>query len=59
MLKFLIAILCLLLVGCPESQAPTVVDTCSKSGEKCRIQKGQLGVCMMQTDGSFHCAPQH
>ena len=48
------------LIGCPsQSEAPTVVEECSKTGERCRITKGQLGVCMLNTSGEYYCAPQH
>lgn len=59
MLRALLALM-FLLTGCPsESDAPTVVDVCVKSTQQCRMGGGQLGVCMMATDGTFTCASQH
>lgn len=55
-----LAVVALLVGGCPDDTAAGgPVDTCTKAGEQCRIQGGQLGVCTMNTDGELTCAPQH
>jgi len=50
----------MVLAGCPSAQDETTIpETCTKTGDKCKYQPGQLGVCMMNADGSFYCASQH
>jgi len=53
-------VLAALLSGCPgSSKSSGPVDHCTKTGQKCRIKKGELGVCMMDSAGKYQCAPQH
>ena len=61
-MKRLLTLLAILLAttGCPTTDdvAPSV-DICTKTGERCRMGGGKLGVCMANPDGTFDCASQH
>lgn len=58
-LLFCLAVVALC-AACPgAADEATVVDTCQKIAQKCRIANGQLGVCMMDSTGAFRCASQH
>ncbi len=60
MLRMMSWLFVLTLTGCPSTADETsVVDVCVKTGVQCRIDGAKLGVCMMNTDGTFDCASQH
>ena len=60
MKRTLLLLLVVIAAGCPTSADETsVVDECTKTGVQCRMGGGKLGVCMMDTDGTFDCVSQH
>lgn len=59
-MKFLLTVMLLFIgVGCPDDTATGPVKVCTKSADQCQMGEGKLGVCMMNTDGTFHCMSQH
>jgi hypothetical protein len=52
-------VLAMATAGCPDASSSNVVETCQKTGQKCRLDEGKLGVCMKKTDGTFQCQSQH
>ena len=59
------ALLCLMLAGCPgKTGTPTSQKQllqCTKTGERCKLKHGPLGVCMPLIDApkTYECVPQH
>lgn len=58
-MKFLVLLVLLFGLGCPQGQVDAPTGECTKIAEKCRIAKGKLGVCTMGIDQQLFCAPQH
>ena len=58
-------VLSAVLCGCPDVATPPISAVCAKSGEKCKTEKGPLGVCdtitcaQDETAPCFRCMPQH
>lgn len=59
-------VLCVFALACeqPGGDANAVVDECTKSGQRCRIDAGKLGVCIQDLGASrdnptFTCQSQH
>ncbi|MGM0576528.1 MAG: hypothetical protein ACQEXJ_12435 [Myxococcota bacterium] len=42
-----------------ESDGPSVVETCTRVGERCRLGSNTIGVCNMDNRGALRCVDQH
>ncbi|MCA9518915.1 MAG: hypothetical protein KC635_28460 [Myxococcales bacterium] len=51
----------LLVGGCSGRPAAgeAVVETCERSGQRCRIAGSKVGICTATADGSLTCQDQH